>query len=88
MLAQAKRSTELQNCRFVRAPIDIIEGERTVVYEYMTNTLLHLVGHFSLSLRQRKRILYDVLQGLAEMHGRGWVHAGKPGWDSRTRCDS
>lgn len=46
MFAQAKRTVALQGCRFVRAPVDFIEQENTVVYEYMTNTLLHLVGNF------------------------------------------
>jgi serine/threonine protein kinase len=79
MFAQAKRTTELKDCNFVRTPVDIIDEERTVVYKYMTNTLLHLVDRFSLSLPQRKRILHDILKGLAEMHHKSWVHAGKTG---------
>jgi hypothetical protein len=79
MFTQAKRTTELKDCHFVRTPIDIIDEERTVVYKYMTNTLLHLVDRFSLSLPQRKRILHDVLKGFAEMHHQNWVHAGRTG---------
>ncbi|TAQ88372.1 hypothetical protein B7494_g3319 [Chlorociboria aeruginascens] len=42
MFAQAKRTTELQDCHFVRVFIDMNKGEWTVMYEYMTSTLLHL----------------------------------------------
>jgi serine/threonine protein kinase len=60
---------------YVRLFEDIIPEKFMFVFQYFTDHLLRLAQK-NLSLTAKKRILKDVLQGIAELHDQNIVHAG------------
>ncbi|KAL8978580.1 MAG: hypothetical protein Q9205_005863 [Flavoplaca limonia] len=70
--------TELSFSPFIRLPIDGIEngidGHMGLVFPYYTENFLQLAQDRGFSRTQIKRILFDVLKGIAACHSKDWVH--------------
>ncbi|KAL9628931.1 MAG: hypothetical protein Q9204_005568 [Flavoplaca sp. TL-2023a] len=70
--------TELSFSPFIRLPIDGIEngidGHMGLVFPYYTENFLQLAQDRGFSRAQIKRILFDVLRGIAACHSKDWVH--------------
>ena len=73
--------TELSFSPFIRLPIDGIEtgidGHMGLVFPYYMENFLQLAQDRGFSRTQIKRILFDVLKGIAACHSKDWVHNGK-----------
>lgn len=61
---------------YLRLMCDAIPKQSIIIYDYATDHLLSLAQK-EIPLSARKRILRDTLRGLAELHDRNIVHAGK-----------
>jgi serine/threonine protein kinase len=73
----------------LRIHIDKIKGESILVYEYFKTDLLALVENYPpLPLTARKKILKEIGNALAEMHGKNWIHLGTklPAYPSFDTC--
>ncbi|KAI4266819.1 MAG: hypothetical protein LQ337_008649 [Flavoplaca oasis] len=70
--------TELSFSPFIRLPIDGIEngveGHMGLVFPFFTENFLQLAQDRGFSRTQIKRILFDVLKGIAACHSKDWVH--------------
>lgn len=73
--------TELSFTPYIRLPIDGIkdgmDDHMGLVFQFYTDNFLQLVHSGGISRTQVKRILLDVLKGIAACHSKDWVHCGK-----------
>ncbi|KAI4249588.1 MAG: hypothetical protein L6R42_008921, partial [Xanthoria sp. 1 TBL-2021] len=69
---------ELSFTPYIRLPIDGIEDgmddHMGLVFHFYTDNFLQLVHNGGFSRTQVKRILLDVLKGIAACHSKDWVH--------------
>lgn len=61
---------------FVRLPVDGIEANHALVLQHYTEDFLNFMQSGPASRSQVKRILLDVLKGIAACHSKDWVHFG------------
>ncbi|KAL8771045.1 MAG: hypothetical protein Q9209_003464 [Squamulea sp. 1 TL-2023] len=70
--------TELSSNPYIRFPVDGIESgvdnQLGLVFDYYTESFLHLRHGRQISRTQVKRILFDILKGIFACHSKGWVH--------------
>lgn len=68
---------DLAGSRYIRLLHDAIPQQSRFVYRYYPEHLLGAVQK-GLALPHTKRILRDVLRGIAELHAKNIVHTGEP----------
>lgn len=67
---------KISSSRYLRVARDAVPERSMFVYDYASGQLLNFAQK-DLSLLNKKRILRDVLRGLADLHEQGIVHTGK-----------
>lgn len=67
---------EVPENRFIRWPVDGIDAETALVFQYDTEDFLKFMQSGPVSRAQVKRILLEVLKGIAAMHKSDWAHLG------------
>jgi len=68
--------SRLQDCQHIRRLSDIIEAQYLLVFESYQKHMFGLLCGRAMSVPARRRILRDVLCGLAELHEKNIVHTG------------
>ena len=71
---------------YVRLPVDYDAANSALIFEHHTEDFLEFMRSGPVSRQQVKRILLDVLKGIAALHSKGWVHTGKDLPPSFTDC--
>ena len=61
---------------FVRLPVDGNDANMALIFQHYNEDFLSFMQSGSVSRSQVKRILLDVLKGIAACHSKGWVHCG------------
>lgn len=61
---------------FVRLPIDGNDANMALIFKYYTEDFLSFMQSGPVSRSQVKRILLDILKGIAACHSKDWVHCG------------
>ena len=61
---------------FVRLPVDGNDANKALIFQHYTEDFLSLIQSEPISRSQVKRILLDILKGIAAFHGENWVHGG------------
>ena len=67
---------DLASSPFVRVPVDGNDANLALIFPHYTQDFLKLMQSAPVSKSQVKRILFDVLKGIAACHSNDWVHAG------------
>ena len=67
---------DLSSSPFVRLPVDGNDTNKALVFQHYTEDFLSFIQSGPVSRSQVKRILLDILKGIAACHGKDWVHGG------------
>lgn len=68
---------DLRSSPFVRLPVDSNDSTRILIFPYFTEDFLSFMQSGPVSRPQVKRILQDILKGIAAFHTKDWVHGGE-----------
>jgi hypothetical protein len=71
---------------YVRFPVDYDATNSALIFEHRTEDFLEFMRSGPGSRSQVKRILLDVLKGIAALHSKSWVHTGDDLPPSFTGC--
>ena len=61
---------------FVRLPVDGNDANTALIFQHYNEDFLSFMQSGPVSRPQVKRILLDILKGVAACHSKGWVHCG------------
>jgi casein kinase II subunit alpha len=67
----------VKNHMCVRQMIDIIESDSSLVLEYLDNNLLDVCNRKRLESSEVKFVARTILEALAVLHEKGFVHTGQ-----------
>ena len=62
---------------FVRLPLDYVDDTKVLVFQNYTEDFLKFMHSVATSRSQIKRILLEVIKGIAACHSKDWIHSGK-----------
>lgn len=71
-----KELASTASSNFVRLPVDGNDANNALVFQYYTEDFLSFMQSGPVSRSQVKRILLDLLRGIAACHSKDWVHGG------------
>ncbi len=67
---------ELSFSSHIRLPVDGNNPNRALIFQHYTEDFLSFMQSGPVSRLQVKRILWDILKGIAACHSKDWVHCG------------
>lgn len=67
---------ELSFSPFIRLPVDGNNANTALIFPHYTEDFLSFMQSGPVSRSQVKRILFDILRGIAACHSKDWVHCG------------
>ncbi len=67
---------ELSFSPHIRLPVDGNNVNRALIFQHYTEDFLSFMQSGPVSRSQVKRILWDILKGIAACHSKDWVHCG------------
>ncbi len=71
-----KLQEELSFSPHLRLPVDGNNANTALIFQYYTEDFLSFMQSGPVSRSQVKRILWDILKGIAACHSKDWVHCG------------
>ena len=68
--------TDLSFSPYVRLPVDGDDANTALIFQHYTEDFLSFMQSGPVTRAQVKRILFDILRGIAACHSKDWVHCG------------